>query len=95
MQGSEESEDNLSIAKIDLKLILDGENPRLIDEWQVMPRIWDSVRYRVDAEGKKGLFILTGSVNVDTEKIHHSGAGRISVVRMDTMSLFEMGISNG
>lgn len=93
----DEGDDNgaLAVAKMNPNLILNGEYPRLIDEWQVAPQIWDAVRYRIDDEGHNGMFLLTGSVNVDTDQIMHSGAGRISILRMDTMSLFELGLSNG
>lgn len=75
--------------------ILDGEKPRLIDEWQLVPGIWDAVRRKVDDIGKPGLFILTGSSAVDLTKICHSGAGRIGTIYMRTMSLHESGHSTG
>jgi hypothetical protein len=77
-------------------LILDGETPRLIDEWQLTPMIWDAVRYTVDHRSGLGQFILTGSAKpVDRDKISHSGTGRFAWVRMRPMSLFESGDSSG
>ncbi|MBQ2643373.1 ATP-binding protein [Candidatus Saccharibacteria bacterium] len=76
--------------------LLEGATPRLIDEWQVLPQIWDAVRSEVDDRGKFGQFIFTGSaVSGDKSKIIHSGVGRFSWVRMRPMSLFESGDSNG
>jgi len=75
--------------------LLVGDNPRLIDEWQVIPQIWDAIRQEVDNRSQFGLFILTGSSHVDRTKIMHSGVGRISRLRMGTMSLFESGDSVG
>ncbi len=86
---------NRKLAEISPDLILDGEKPRLIDEWQEVPSIWDAVRYRVDQESKKGQFILTGSATPNHKGILHSGAGRIARLRMRTMSLFESGDSSG
>lgn len=76
-------------------MILDGEKPRLLDEWQEFPMLWDSVRMDIDRHGTEGLYLLTGSVSVDWTKVRHSGTGRITRVRMGTMSLFEMGLSSG
>lgn len=78
--------------------LLKGDNPRLIDEWQTAPKLWDAVRLAVDLRNQAGLFILTGSVSMDpdeTDEIEHSGTGRINTIRMGTMSLFESGDSNG
>lgn len=78
------------------KALLNGDTPRLIDEWQLIPELWDAVRYEVDTRSEPGQFILTGSATpVDTTKIHHSGAGRFSVLHMRTMSLFESQESTG
>lgn len=75
---------------------LKGRTPRLIDEWQLMPKIWDAVRFEVDHRRKKGLFILTGSaVPADRSDIFHSGTGRFAWLRMRPMSLFESEDSNG
>ena len=74
---------------------MEGDNPRLIDEWQMAPQLWDAVRHSVDIRNAFGLYILTGSVTVDEKSIKHSGIGRISRLRMYTMSLFESNDSNG
>ncbi len=76
-------------------LILEGATPRLIDEWQEVPTIWDAVRYIVDQRAEKGQFILTGSSTPKRKGILHSGAGRIGKLRMRTMSLYESGESSG
>ncbi len=86
---------NRQLAEMSPSLILPGKNPRLIDEWQEVPPIWDAVRYEVDKRGEKGQFILTGSSTPKTKGILHSGAGRIERIRMHTMSLFESGYSSG
>jgi len=80
---------------MDPSLILDGETPRLIDEWQEVPAIWDAVRYAVDQRGEKGQFILTGSSTPNRKGILHSGAGRIATLRLRPMSLYEIGASSG
>ncbi len=83
-------------AEADPTTALLGESPHVIDEWQDVPAIWDEVRMRVDeAGGKPGQFILTGSSQPNKEKVHHSGAGRISRLHMRTMSLQESGRSSG
>lgn len=86
---------NRQLAELSPDLILDGNFPRLIDEWQEVPPIWDAVRYRVDAVAQKGLFILTGSATPNHKGILHSGAGRIGRLRMRPMSLYESGDSSG
>ena len=75
--------------------MLQGETPRLIDEWQEVPSLWDATRAEVDSRNKKGQIILTGSSTPKTKGILHSGAGRITRLRMNTMSLFESGDSTG
>lgn len=75
--------------------LLEGDTPRLIDEWQDAPMLWDAVRTKVDERGLPGQFILTGSNSVDDSKILHSGTGRISRLEMLPMSLWEYGESNG
>lgn len=82
-------------AAVDPDLILTGEIPRLIDEWQVEPRIWNHVRRMVDERGAPGQFILAGSAVPADDETRHSGAGRISRLRMRPMSLFESGLSDG
>jgi len=75
------------------KRLLMGETPRLIDEWQVIPKLWDLVRHEVDDRKKSGQFILTGSSNPEEDAKMHSGAGRFTIVDMRTMSWQELGIS--
>jgi len=82
-------------ASLPLPLALSGERPRLIDEWQVVPEIWNLVRHDVDASRKKGQFILTGSARPADNATRHSGAGRFSRLRMRTMSMLETGHSTG
>lgn len=77
------------------ELVLAGEAPRLIDEWQVEPAVWNLVRRAVDDSGEPGRFILTGSAVPADEATRHSGAGRFSRLRMRPMSLFESGLSDG
>lgn len=86
---------NRQLAQMSPSLVLEGETPRLIDEWQEVPRLWDAVRYKVDQSGNKGQFILTGSATPNHKGILHSGAGRIAKLRMRPMSLFESGNSSG
>lgn len=76
-------------AALDPRLLLDGETPRLLDEWQRIPRIWDAVRRAVDDRGLRGQFILTGSATPRDDTPRHSGAGRFGIVRMRTMTLAE------
>jgi hypothetical protein len=86
----------IALAKLNPKLVLAGEIPRLIDEWQTVPDIWNCVKDNLDDEYQFGKFILTGS-STPAEKtdIHHSGAGRITPIKMRPMSLWESGDSNG
>lgn len=87
---------NLDILKVNPALVLEGETPRLIDEWQLAPFIWDSVRHRVDHVDGLGCFILTGSsVPTDESEISHSGTGRFAWMKMRPMSLWESGESSG
>lgn len=86
---------NRQLAEIAPATILEGATPRLIDEWQEVPSIWDAVRYAVDQRAKSAQFILTGSSTPKRKGILHSGAGRISKLRMRTMSLYESGDSSG
>ena len=86
---------NRNLAEMSPSLPLKGKTPRLIDEWQEVPPIWDAVRYEVDKRGEKGQFILTGSSTPKKKGILHSGAGRIGRLRMRTMSLYESGRSSG
>ncbi|MFM7291528.1 MAG: ATP-binding protein [Planctomycetia bacterium] len=82
-------------ADVEPSLVLAGKTPRLIDEWQVVPSIWNHVRREVDARGQPGQFILTGSAVPADDITRHTGAGRLSRVRMRPMSLFESGHSTG
>ena len=87
---------NLQVAEINPGILLQGDVPRLIDEWQVAPQLWDAVRFEVDHRDGFGQFILTGSaVPVSSDEIYHSGTGRFSWLLMRPMSLFESGESNG
>ena len=86
---------NRQLAQMSPSLVLEGEPPKLIDEWQEVPQLWDAVRYKVDQSGNKGQFILTGSATPNHKGILHSGAGRIAKLRMRPMSLFESGNSSG
>ena len=95
MQDPDRREGYMATANTKPSLLLRGENPRLIDEWQVAPVLWDAVRTAVDQRQEEGLFILTGSTSVDNSKSMHSGTGRISRMKMYPMSLFESTESNG
>lgn len=95
MQDPDQAQNYLQIAGVKPSILLDGEVPRLIDEWQMAPVIWDAVRHTVDMRGEMGQFILTGStLPLDSETMH-SGTGRISKMLMRTMSLYESGDSSG
>ena len=96
MSDPAEKEQNLQLAAVSPQTLLAGETPRLIDEWQLAPALWDAVRFEVDHRDGVGQFILTGSaVPPDTRQISHTGTGRIARLHMRTMSLFESGDSNG
>ena len=86
---------NRNLAKLSPSMILEGETPRLIDEWQEVPELWDAVRFEVDQRAEKGQFILTGSSTPEQKGILHSGAGRIATLRMRPMTLFESQDSSG
>ena len=86
---------NRQLAELSPALVLEGEIPRLIDEWQEVPPLWDAVRHKVDQSPRKGQFILTGSATPNHKGILHSGAGRIARLRMRPMSLWESGDSSG
>ena len=86
------------LALLDLNLILDEEKPELIDEWHLVPEIWDAVRRKCDDDSLNGKYILTCSTELNDEKnkkVFHSGAGRIGKIKMYTMSLYESGDSTG
>lgn len=96
MSDPENEKQNLALVDINPKLLLHGDTPRLIDEWQIAPRLWDAVRYEVDHRDKEGQFILTGSaVPPNSDEIKHTGTGRFAWLLMRPMSLFESGESNG
>ena len=96
MQEPAQKKQNLLMADTNPSLLLQGDAPRLIDEWQLAPKLWDAVRFEVDQRDDFGQFILTGSaVPPDTSEISHSGTGRISRMLMRPMSLFESGESSG
>ncbi len=86
---------NRKLAEMSPYTILDGQTPRLLDEWQEVPSLWDAVRYEVDRRNRKGQFILTGSSTPKIKGILHSCVGRIARLRMNTMSLYEAGFSSG
>lgn len=83
------------VMNIDPKILLSGATPRLLDEWQEQPKLWNYVRHEIDDRKEKGQFILTGSANPDENVKLHSGAGRFTVVELQTMSWQEMGYSSG
>ncbi len=95
MQDPDKRDMYLETAKIKPSNLLVGENPRLIDEWQIAPNIWDAVRVSVDRRNEDGLYILTGSNSIDKSQIMHTGTGRIDTLSMYPMSLYESGESNG
>lgn len=86
---------NRQLAELNPTLVLQGETPRMIDEWQEVPALWDATRAEVDRRREKGQIILTGSSTPKTKGVLHSGTGRIVSVRMNTMSLYESGDSSG
>ncbi len=86
---------NRRLAEMSPSLVLEGDTPRLIDEWQEVPPLWDAVRYEVDKRAEKGQFLMTGSATPNHKGIMHSGAGRIAKLRMRPMSLYESGDSSG
>lgn len=87
--------DDRQFAAADSSFLLSGDTPRLIDEWQDLPEIWDIVREEVDTRAHPGQFILTGSSSPPPGRVRHSGAGRIARIKMSCMTLFESGDSNG
>lgn len=96
MDDPEYMKQNIELANLSPRKILTGATPRLIDEWQLAPQLWDAARFEVDHRDDAGQFIFTGSaVPADTDRIHHSGTGRFAWLTMRTMSLFESGESSG
>lgn len=95
MQDPDKRDMYIQTAKIKPSNLLVGENPRLIDEWQIAPNLWDAVRVSVDRRNEDGLYILTGSNSIDKTEIMHTGTGRIDTLVMYPMSLYESQESNG
>lgn len=95
LQNPSVNHDLLKLADIDISKLLEGETPRLIDEWQIIPSVWDAVRYEVDHRGIAGQFIMTGSAVPQDYDMMHTGTGRIARIKMYPMSLYETKESNG
>ena len=96
MDDPEKKDQNIAMSELNPKRLLQGATPRLIDEWQLAPKLWDAIRFEVDHRGELGQFVLTGSaVPVDTKEITHSGTGRFTWLTMRPMSLYESGDSSG
>lgn len=96
MDDPEKKDQNITMANLNPKRLLNGKTPRLIDEWQLAPKLWDAIRFEVDHRDSLGQFILTGSaVPIDTDEITHSGTGRFTWLTMRPMSLYESGESTG
>ena len=96
MANPEDKEQNITLSELNPSLLLKGETPRLIDEWQIAPKLWDAVRFEVDHRDALGQFILTGSaVPANMDEITHTGTGRFAYLTMRPMSLYESGESNG
>lgn len=96
MDDPEKKEQNIVMSELNPKRLLDGATPRLIDEWQLAPKLWDAIRFEVDHRDDLGQFVLTGSaVPADTKDITHSGTGRFTWLTMRPMSLYESGESTG
>ena len=95
MQDPDTAKGNITIAKTKPSLLLEGKTPRLLDEWQVAPELWNAVRFAVDKRQSRGQFILTGSVVPTRTDDMHTGTGRIARMKMRTMSLYESGDSTG
>lgn len=96
MTKPEDMKQNISLAEINPSLLLSGDVPRLIDEWQVAPKLWDAIRFEVDHRNLEGQFILTGSsVPINMDEVTHSGTGRYTRMIMRPMTLFESCESNG
>ncbi len=96
MDNPEKKEQNINMSEVNAKRLLKGETPRLIDEWQIAPKLWDAIRFEVDHRDELGQFILTGSaVPANTKDVTHSGTGRFTWLMMRPMTLFESGDSTG
>ena len=96
MDDPQTKDQNITMASLNPKRLLAGAAPRLIDEWQLAPKLWDAIRFEVDHRRELGQFVLTGSaVPADTKEITHSGTGRFTWLTMRPMSLYESGDSTG
>ena len=96
MDEPSKRDENIKMAEIAPERLLEGNTPRLIDEWQIAPKLWDAARYEIDTRGEEGQFIFTGSaIPADSREITHSGTGRFSWLTMRPMSLFESEESTG
>lgn len=95
MQNPDLQENYIELANTKPSLLLEGQKPRLIDEWQLAPKLWNAVRYSVDKESSVGQYILTGSATPKEDDTLHSGVGRFAFITMKPMTLFESGDSNG
>lgn len=96
MAKPEDKSQNLTLADINPSLLLEGDTPRLIDEWQIAPKLWDAIRFEIDHRHEEGQFILTGSsVPANMDDVTHTGTGRFAWLLMRPMSLYESGESNG
>ncbi|MDO5572473.1 MAG: DUF4143 domain-containing protein [bacterium] len=96
MDDPEKKEQNITMSELNPKRLLQGAVPRLIDEWQLAPKLWDAIRFEVDHRDELGQFVLTGSaVPASTKEITHSGTGRFTWLTMRPMSLYESGESTG
>lgn len=96
MNDPSQSANYMHLAETNISLLLEGDTPLLIDEWQLVPQLWDAARFTIDQRRKTGQFILTGSaVPVDRSKITHTGTGRFAWLTMRPMSLWESEESNG
>ena len=95
MQNPDLQDNYIELANTKPSILLEGEKPRLIDEWQIAPKLWNAVRYSVDNVGKPGQYILTGSATPKEDNSLHSGVGRFSFITMKPLTLYESGESNG
>ena len=95
MQNPDLQDNYIELANTKPSLLLEGDKPRLIDEWQIAPKLWNAVRYSVDQTGLTNQYILTGSATPTDDSSLHSGVGRFAIVNMKPMSLYESKDSNG
>lgn len=96
MADPQEYERNMQVVDTNIRMLLEGDSPRLIDEWQLAPKLWDAIRFEVDHRDGMGQFILTGSaVPADPDSMRHTGTGRFAWLKMRPMTLWESGESNG